>query len=503
MAEASAVQLKATAPRLTAQDASFLYGESRHGPMHIGSLCLFDGPIDVEAVREQVAGRLHLVPRYRQRLGTVPFNLNHATWEDDTHFDISRHIVGHQLPEGCDDEEMTKLAMELHEPVLDRTRPLWEMHIFNGLPGNRSAMLWKIHHCLVDGVSGIELSTVIMDFEPEAAGPEAPEEPWEAAPSADPTASVTAAVFDLFQVQLDAARDRQELFRHPNLVADRTELFATAGRVMMEMATRPIVAAPWNRPPVTFQRRFTWLKMPFGEVRGIRGVLGGTVNDVVLTILSEGAARYLRDHGVAVRGQSMRIGCPVSVRRESESGALGNRVSMMFPMAPAEPMDPVERLQAVRKETERIKAAREPQALESLMDASTLMPPSLVAMTSAAGLASSDMAANWAALAPPPLMAPSPFQLPGFGINFVATNVPGVQVPQYLAGRRMTDSIGLMLLGGNMGYGVAIGSYNQEIFLGLMSEPRVMPDVELMREHVLAAYEELKAAALAASNASA
>ena len=501
MAQASAVQLKATAPRLTAQDASFLYGESLHGPMHIGSLCLFDGPIDVAAVREQVEGRLHLVPRYRQKLGTVPWNLNHATWEDDTNFSIERHIFGHELPEGTTIEQMTERAMELHEPVLDRARPLWEMHIFNGLTGNRSAMLWKIHHCLVDGVSGIELSTVIMDFEPEAAGPEAPEQPWEPSAPADPVAAVTAAVIDLYQVQLDAARDRQEILRHPELVADRATLFATASRTMMEMATRPVVNAPWNRPPVTFRRRLAWIKMPFGEVRGIRGVLGGTVNDVVLEILSEGAARYLRDHGVNLRGQSMRIGCPVNVRRESESGALGNRVSMMFPMLPAEPMDAVDRLNAVRKETERIKAAREPQALESLMDASTLMPPSMVAMSSAMGLASSDMAATFALSAPAPVMAPSPFALPGFGINFVATNVPGVQVPQYLAGRRMTESVGLMLLGGNLGYGVAIGSYNQEIFLGLMSEPRVMPDVELMKEHVVAAYEELKAAAMAASSA--
>ena len=488
----------ATGQRLTAQDASFLYGESLHGPMHIGSIAWFDGDLAYSDLLQQIDSRLHLLPRYRQRLGFVPFNFNHATWEDDPAFRLESHIKVHKLKDGTSDDDMVRAAMEVHEPLLDRTRPLWELHLFTGLEGGRSALLQKVHHCMIDGASGIEMSTIMMDFEPEAPPPDPPEEPWAPARPQSATESLTSAAYDLMQQQLDAARGNDRLMRSPELWADRANLLAQASRTMFELSARPVIGAPWNRPPISFRRSLAWLRLPFGEVRGIRGALGGTVNDVVLSMLSEGAARYLADHGFNTRGQSLRIGCPVNVRREGENGALGNRVSMMYPTLPAHPMDAAERLQAVVRETSRIKEAREAQGLELLLESANTASPSLTAMTSSFTMAGMD-AATTAAQFTPPLPAAPPLQFPGFGINFVATNVPGVQVPQYIAGRRMSDFVGLIPLGGNLGYGVAIGSYNQNLYFGLMSEPRAMPDVEKMREHVAAAYEDLKSAALAAS----
>jgi WS/DGAT/MGAT family acyltransferase len=485
--------------RLTPQDASFLYGESFHGPLHIGSISWFDGQLSYEDLKRWVDARLHLLPRYRQRLGFVPFNLNHAAWEDDPQFRIENHVHHHQL-NNAGEEEMLAAAMAAHEPLLDRSRPLWDVHLFTGLADGRSAMLQKVHHCMIDGASGVELSTVLMDFEPEAPEPEPPPEPWAPTRPRTPAEAITAGVFDLFQSQLDAARNNEAVVRRPELWPDRANLLAQAGRTMLELSTRPVVNAPWNRPPISFRRRLSWLRLPFGEIRGVRGVLGGTVNDVVLAMLSEGAARYLQGHGYNATGQVLRIGCPVNVRREGENGALGNRVSMMYPTLPAQPLPADQRLAAVISETARIKQAREAQGLELLLESANLANPAVTAMASAMAMATMDATATASQFVPPLPIAP-PLQVPGFGSNFVATNVPGVQVPQFLAGRRMTDSVGLIPLGGNLGYGVAIMSYNQNLYFGLMGEPRVMPDVDAMRDHVFAAYEDLKAAALAASPA--
>ena len=501
MPEAAQLQPKPS-QRLTSQDASFLYNESFNGPMHIGSLGIFDGPLPLAAVTEHIRKRLHLVPRYRQRLNFVPFNLNHATWEDDPNFKLENHIIEHVLPPGSGDAELIRATMDINETVMDRQRPMWEMHIINGLADGRAGLVTKIHHCVIDGVSGIELSTVVMDFQPEPPEVDPPKEEWSPRPLPSPGESVSTAMFDLAQQQLDAARRAQSLFSQPDAVTDRNTLMGQATQTMLQMASRPIISAPWNRPPVTYRRGFAWSKFEFGEFRGIRGVLGGTVNDVVLAVLSEGAARYLAEKGYNTAGQMLRLGCPVSVRREDQGGALGNRVSMMFPMMPAAPMDMVERLGVVREATERIKLQREAQGLELMTEQTDSVAPSLVAMNAAVTTAMTDAFTAFASLVPQ-LPSPPPVQLPGSGINFVATNVPGVQVPQYLVGRKMTDTIGILALGGNLGYGVAIGSYDKSLYFGMICEPRLMPDVDRMKEHVEAAYADLRAAALALSAQSA
>jgi WS/DGAT/MGAT family acyltransferase len=493
---ASPTRIRPNSRRLTAQDASFLYGESLNGPMHIGSLSYFEGEIPFEQAVEQVEQRLHLIPRYRQRLMFVPFNLGHATWEDDPNFKVTNHVFRHRLAPGTTEEGILEAAMAVHAPPLDRSKPLWEMHVFEGLPG-RTVLLWKVHHCMVDGVSGIELTTVMFDFEAEAPPPAPPETAWAPAPLPAPGEAVSAALLDAAQASLDSVRRVQELFRSPAVLRERATLMGEATRSMMEMATRPIVAAPWNQGPVSQKRSLAWAEFAFGEFRGVRGALGGTVNDVVLAVLSEGAARYLAEHKVPTNGFPLRVGCPVNVRREGEAGALGNRVSMMFPVLPAEPMPAAARLDAVRRETERIKEAREPQGLELMTETSDSMPPPLMGFASGVAMAGMDAAAAMASLLPSPLASPA--RLAGQGVSFVATNVPGVQVPQYLAGRRMTATIGLIPLGGPLGYGVAIQSYNQQLYVGMMAEPRVMPDVGRMKAHVQAAFADLKEAALANS----
>jgi diacylglycerol O-acyltransferase / wax synthase len=227
-------------------------------------------------------------------------------------------------------------------------------------------------------------------------------------------------------------------------------------------------------------------------LRSIRNALGGTVNDVVLAILSEAAARYLKHHEVRTNHAPLRIGCPVNVRRGAESGALGNRVSMMFPELPSAPMEVVARMQAVIRETERIKAANEPQALELMLSGSDLISPTMMGLGSLIGTNAIDLASRLGGLA---RKVSHMLTLPPPGINFIATNVPGAQVPLYLAGRKMTVMVGLVPLAANLGYNVAIVSYNQMLIFGMMAEPHLMPDVDLMQAFAAEVFIELMAAA--------
>jgi len=480
--------------RLTTQDASFLYAESVSGPVHIGMLSIFDGRIPFNQLVRHIQERLHLLPRYRQRLVFAPFNLAHATLEDDPEFRLENHVKRHSFPEGTSEAEMIEAATRAFEPPLDRTHPLWEVHAFEGIEGSRTGLLCKIHHCLVDGVSWIELTKVLFDFDAESPAPPPSGEPWTPAPLPSPSETFRSAAEDLAQAQAEAKRLAQELSQNPEKLAQRTMQLEETARSLSEMFARPIVSTPWNGAPTTQRRSLVWSCYPFDGIRAIRNALGGTVNDVVLAMLSEGAARYLSQHGCRTDGLPLRIGCPVSVRREDELGTLGNRVSMMFPELPATPMGPVERLAAVTKETQLIKSGRAAELLALLMESWDIVPPSQSALYSLYTSARLDSAAMWGAFTP----MPPPSQRPTtstFGINFVATNIPGVQAPQHLAGHRCRDNIFLLPIGGGAGYGVAILSYNQKLYFGMIAEPRLMPDVNLMKSLVDKVFEQLKDAA--------
>lgn len=477
--------------RLSTQDASFLYAESRSGPLHIGALGTFDGELEHDRLVLHLEQRLPLLPRYRQRLVFVPFNLAHATLEDDPAFDIRNHVKLHELPKPGGEEQLIGEALRTFERPLDRDRPLWEMHLFTGLEGKRSAVLWNVHHCLVDGVSGMELLTTTLDFRPDAPPPPPPERPWEPASLPTPAEAWVKALFELAQTQLDASRRAVAALWEPSAVARQVGSQVSGMLKFARIFSRPIVSAPWNRGMVTQARTLASLKVSFADVRMIRSAFGGTINDVVLTILSEGAARYLKHHAVEVNAP-FRIGCPVNVRHETEVGTLGNRVSMMFPELPAMPMKPVARLSAVIAETGRLKWGGEARRLERLMSGAELISPSLIGAAGSSAAAAIDRAT---ALAPYTRAAPQPVSSPMFGINFIATSVPGPQVPLYLGGHRMLDYIGLLPLSGNLGFGVPIVSYNQKLYFTIMAEPNLMPDPELMKSCVEDAFGELRRSA--------
>ncbi|MGH7780665.1 MAG: wax ester/triacylglycerol synthase family O-acyltransferase [Candidatus Binataceae bacterium] len=478
--------------RLSTQDATFIYAESHSGPLHIGSIGLFEGRIDFEAIRQHVTSRIHLIPRYRQRLAPVPFNLAHAMMEDDPEFSVDNHVFNRELPPGTNEAAALSLIMRGYESPLNRARPLWDMQVYQGLEGGRTAVVWRVHHCLVDGVSGVELLKVMYDFRPDPEPVAPPETPWVPNPPSSGTVRFIEAARERLRATMESAQQTaRETMSDPASAAKNAQALASAARAMTELATRQIVRTPWNAGVVTERREIAWTRQSFADFRAIRQAFGGSVNDVVLTILTEGAARYLDHHGYKGRGEELCIGCPVNVRHRDERSALGNRVSMMFPTASAEPMDVVERLRLIAAETERIKQSGSAQSLESLMRLAEGVPPTLIAMGSRIATGAIDAAAALAKLSgwKP---AAGGFALPASMINFVATNVPGVQVPLYLLGHRCLDMIPLVPLGATLGYSVAILSYNQSLYFGMMAEPRLMPDVALMRAYVDEAFAELR-----------
>jgi diacylglycerol O-acyltransferase len=486
--------------RMSAQDASFIYGESNSGPLHIGSINIFDGQIDYDELIAHMGARMHLLPRYRQRLAFVPLNLAHATLEDDADFDLRNHLRQIALPDGADERTLLAAAMGEFAPMLERKRPLWEMILFHGLEGRRSAVLWKVHHCLVDGVSGMELLSITLDVKPDAPAPEPPERPFEPGRMPGQARRLADATIDLIQGRLDEGRRLGDLLEAPGKAARRAAALANIAGRIMQMVARPIVAAPWNAGLVTAERSLAYLKVPFADLRDIRNALGGTINDLVLAILSEAAARYLRHHKFAGALRPFRVGCPVNVRREGEAGALGNRVSMMFPELPSMPLAAEERMLAVMRETARIRAADEPQSLDQLLSAAEAIPPALTGLASSLMTSAFDAVVHLGGMVPGlSRMAP----MPAPGINFIATNVPGAQVPLYLAGRRMIEIVGCVPLGANLGYSVAIVSYNHNLIFGMMAEPHLMPDVERMRDFAGEAFAELRAAAQRKADAAA
>jgi WS/DGAT/MGAT family acyltransferase len=491
MAENS-VAPPASSYRLSTQDATFIYGESQNGPLHIGSIGLFEGRMDFNGVVGHFEERIHLVPRYRQRLIEVPFNVAHALMEDDPEFSLDNHIVLHELADDMSEADALAEMMRIYQTPVDRRHPLWELHVFVNLERNRTALLWKVHHCLVDGVSGVELLKVMYDFRAEPEDVPPPAKPWVAGRPSSLMRRFAEAVRDQIQSSVSSTIGAAvELYEEPGAVAERMRMIGEATRLMTELATRRIVATPWNSTPISQERVVAWSRQSFADFRAIRSAFGGSVNDVVLAMLTEGAARYLKHHGYAVEGQQLCIGCPVNVRHKDEQKALGNRVSMMFPTAPAEPMDVVERLKLINEETERIKAAGSAQALEAMMTLADAIPPSLIGPASRAATTALDGAgtfAKWAGWKP----RPDGFALPAFGINFVATNVPGVQVPQYLNGHVCLDMVPLVPLAATTGYSVAILSYYRSLYFGMVAEPRVMPDVALMKAFVDEAFAELK-----------
>jgi diacylglycerol O-acyltransferase / wax synthase len=456
--------------RLTTLDAGFLYGERPDQPMHVGGCMVYEGHITGDELSRIILERLHLLPRYRQKVVFPPFGLAHPTWEDDPEFDIRHHVEELTLPPPGDDRVLSEFGGQVYAPMLDRGRPLWKLIVLHGRPDGNTAIIWKIHHALVDGISSVDMTMTLHDLTPDAPPPAPPTTPWQPEPGRDWLTLLQDAVRDQLVEAADAwAEEAFRTFR-PTEVDRQVRQLTAALASSMPAALIPAPPTPFNGP-LSAQRQFAWAELPFAEVRTVKSALGGTVNDLVLAVLSGALGRYLRHHGFRTDGVELRAMCPVSMRGPDQRGALGNLVSIMIAPLPVGISDPVERLATVRRAMDRLKEQDQAGGLYALSRLADRIP------------------AAWQALAGQ-LAVPTNTLL-----NTVSTNVPGPQIPLYLAGHKLLAMYPLGIVSANMGLFVAIYSYHQTLTFGLLVDPTLVKDVWYLADCLRESYAELKTAA--------
>ena len=461
--------------RLSGLDASFLALESRSTHMHVGAVALFEaGPnatedgVDIDVIRALVESHLDEIPRYRQRLATVPLE-GHPVWVDDDHFHLDYHVRHTALPHPGTDDQLKELAGRLMSQQLDRTRPLWELWVVEGLQSGGFALIGKIHHCMIDGISGIDLMAVILDFTPEMKIN--PPEPWTPRPAPNGTELAVK------EISRTLSRFIAGLGDVSSVVADLDEVRDDWTRKLRAMGAS--LSSGWltqtGKTPLNGHvgpsRWFDWLELPLDEVKGIKNTHGVTVNDAMLAIVAGGVRRYLLDAGGLsedeIADTEFRIMAPVSVRTEDEQGTLGNKVAMWLMALPVGEPDPAERIAIVRDQTKNLKDTDQALGASTLVQVSTGAPATLVSL--AARLASGIR----------------PF-------NMTVTNVPGPQFPMYLAGSQMIASYPLVPLWQSHGAGVAMFSLNGMIDIGLNMDRTLIEDPHALGEALIDAFEELK-----------
>jgi diacylglycerol O-acyltransferase / wax synthase len=459
---------------LSATDAAFLYLERKEVPLAIASVCVFDGPIPFETFVASIHSRLHLVPRYQQ-VPVIPFlDLELPKWEADRNFDIRRHVIHATLDAPGGEAELQALAGRILSQPLDRSRPLWDVHVVDGLQGGRGAIIWRVHHALADGVSGLELMKIMMDVTPEVpANLPKPRRTRVRAPAAQQAANggisgaVNTMVGSLLAFEA-ALLDFAETFLH----SKNQDTLRGVPELLSEFASS-IERLPFNKP-CTGERKFCWAEFDIADVQAIRQGAGGTVNDVILAVLTRALARYVKLHGQSVVNRFVRIVCPVNLRHANENEGLGNLISFLPVALPMDAHGPVRMLQAVTRRTEALKK------------------------TGAARLVG--LAAKWLAATPPPLQAlfwrniPEVI-LPVPLLNIICTNVVGPPIPLYAVGRRMLACYPQVPTGWDLGVGCAVSSYDGKLFFGLIADTNAAPDVQQLQDFLVESFHELQRSA--------
>jgi WS/DGAT/MGAT family acyltransferase len=458
------------ADRLSGLDSSFLHLEGEASHMHVAGCTVFAGTApDYAEFLAEIASRLHLVPRYRQRLAFVPLQQGRPVWVDDPHFQLTYHVRHTALPRPGGDAQLKRLAGRVFSQPLDRARPLWELWLVEGLAEDRFALLSKTHHALVDGVSGVDIATVMFDTSPDPAPVAPPASPWTPRPLPSPPQLLADALLERATVPAEILRGVRSALRGPRHVGERLGQAAVGFGAMTRAGLRPAPRSPFN-VRIGPHRRFTWVRADLAEFKQVKDALGGTVNDVVLAATAGALGRYMRLHHEPTEDVTLRAMVPVSVRGDAERGALGNRVAAMWAPLPVGITDPVGRLQVIAAEMRDIKESGQAVGAQVLTGLTGFVAPTILAQ--AARLQARQRV-----------------------FNLVVTNVPGPQIPLYVLGREMEAVYPMVPLAENTALGIAIMSYNGTINFGLNADYDALPDLEVLADELRSAIEELSAAA--------
>jgi WS/DGAT/MGAT family acyltransferase len=441
--------------RLSGLDTAFLHLENNStAHMHVASVMIFEGQAPTpEELVAHVLGRLHLVPRYRQRLAYVPFDQGRPVWTDDPHFNPHYHIRHTALPQPGDEAALKQLAGRLFSQRLDRSKPLWEIWLVDRMAGQRFALIAKTHHALVDGISGVDITTVLFDATPEPAVSPSRRESWSPRPLPGAAKLLGEALLERTTVPGEMARGARRMLRTPRRALGQLRRnLESIGATTLAGINAPAPPSPLN-VDIGPHRRYTFVDADLALFKDIKDTLGGTLNDVVLTSVSLALGRWLRRGGHATEGLVLKAMVPVSVRAETERGALGNRVAAMWAPLPVGVENPAQCLEQVSLAMENLKRSGQAVGAQALTNLAGFAPPTILSQAAR-------------------LQARQRY------FNLVVTNVPGPQFPLYLLGRRLRSLYPVVPLARRQALGIAVMSYNGHLGFGLLGDYDALPDLD-------------------------
>ena len=459
--------------RLGPQDASFLYLETPRVHQHVGGVAILDpstapnGTLTYDALLRVISSRLHLVPRFRQRVLFPPLPVTRPVWVDDAEFDISFHLRRAALPTPGGRRELIDYVQRVISRPLDRTKPLWEAYLIEGLEDGMVAILTKVHHAMVDGLAAIDLASAVFDFTPEPQILTPP--PWTPEPEPDGLDLLVEGVRDQMMHPLLGLADLvQRTLSAPRRVA-RDAAQVVGG--LRQIAEGGVLAppSPFNRK-VGSNRRFAMADEPLQTLKDVKNALGGTVNDVVLATVAGALYRLLRSRHEPTRNRVLRAMVPVSVRTRDQRSAMGNRVSTIFVGLPVGPMGAKKRLGLIRERTKSLKESNYAVGAEFLMNIGTWAPPTIHAMAARAAARTRV-------------------------VNLVVSNVPGPRAPMYIAGARLLAQYPIMPIGETMGLSIAVTSLAGTMAFGITADWDTLPDIEALGQAIDDSLAELRKAA--------
>lgn len=452
--------------RLSGLDASFLAFEKDGAHMHVGSVLVFEGPAPhYDAFAERIANGLHTVPRYRQKLAFPPFGLARPVWVDDPHFNVRYHVRHTALPDPAGEAELRALAGRVFAQELDRAKPLWEIWLVDTMGDGRFALICKTHHALVDGISGVDILSVLFDLTADAPDPE-PGPPWSPKPAPSRAELLAEALVERAASPVKWAR---------GILAAPDRAGADAGRAvagLASMAAAGLAGAPPSPLNVRIgpHRRFAWVEAELPTFKAIKNAFGGTINDAVLTVVTGALRALLIRRGRDPDGVELKAMVPISIRADAERGALGNRVAAMYAPLPVGLPDPVERFRFVHHAMAGLKESGQAvgaQAITRLADAAA---PTVL-----------DQAAR--------LQSRQRF------FNLTVTNVPGPQLPLFMMGRKLEAFYPKVPLVLNTALGIAIMSYDGRLYFGLLGDYDALDDLDQLATDLDTSIRELAKAA--------
>jgi diacylglycerol O-acyltransferase len=454
--------------RLTALDASFLYLERPAMHMHVVGLSVLDpstradGRLTFGDIREVIASRLHVAPRLRQKVAMVPFNVGLPLWVDDPDFDLGFHLRRAALPSPGGRRELADHVQRVLARPLDRSKPLWELYVIEGLEGGHVATLMKVHHAMIDGISGMHLAAALYDLTPEPP-PISSSPGWHPRPEPSPTDLLGDALFDQLQHPVQALAGTVGAFRSsPGPATLGIGTVVSGLRSILDMGARP--ASPFD-VRIGPNRRFAMTEAPVQRFKDVKDALGGTVNDVILATVGGALHRLLRERKEPTSGRTLRAMVPVSVRSAGDAG-LGNRIAPAFVDIPVGRMGPKRRLAEIRTGTRHLKESMMAMSADTIIGLGAYAPGGLLA--GAARLASR-----------------------GPWFNLVVSNIPGPPQPMYLAGARLVASYPSMPLGQNSALSIACTSLAGTMAFGFTGDWDAMPDIDRLAIALDESFEEI------------